>query len=103
VFTGIGGERLSHRVFRYVSHRQPCGIAVGHQGCDRDEVLAVGLHGMRRGFAGLAIIQELGEPVWEQLSLGGSIAGVRGHERGRGRRGWCGIVGHTSMVTEKDG
>ena len=59
MITGVGGERVAHRIFRYVSHRQPCRVAVGHERCDRDEVLAVGLHGVRRGFTGLAIIQEL--------------------------------------------
>jgi hypothetical protein len=71
VIAGVRGERFAHRVFRYVSHREACGVAVGHQSCDRDEVLAVGLHGVRRWFAGLAIIQELREPVRERPGVGG--------------------------------
>jgi hypothetical protein len=70
VITGVAGEGLAHRVFRYVSHRQPCRIAFGHQKCDRGEILAVGIGGVRRGFAGLAIIQELREPVRGRLGVG---------------------------------
>jgi hypothetical protein len=99
VITGVGGERVAHRVFRYVSHRESCGVAAGHQNGDRDEVLAVGLHGVRRGFTGLAIIQELREPVWERVSVGGLCSSAGG--RGCGRRGRSGMVGHTSTVPEK--
>jgi hypothetical protein len=46
------------------------GVKHAPQSGDRGEVLAVGLDGVRRGFAGLAIIQELGEPVWEPVGVG---------------------------------
>jgi hypothetical protein len=90
VITGVGGERGAHRIFRYVSHREPCRAAVGHQACDRGEVLAVGLHGVRRRFPGLPIIQELRKPIREWIDLG------RRHRRAR-----AGFIGHRSKVAHK--
>jgi hypothetical protein len=69
VILGVGGERGPHRIFRYVSYGHACGIAAGDQTSDGDEVLTVGLHSVRRGFTGLAVVEEWGEPVGERISL----------------------------------
>ena len=60
--------------------------------------LPVSLHGVRRRFAGLAVVQELGEPVWERITFSGLwiVASVRSRQRR-----WIGAVGHTSTVTDK--
>jgi hypothetical protein len=44
-------------------------VTAGDKCRDRDEVLAVGRHGVRRWFAGLSVIQELGEPLWEWIDV----------------------------------
>jgi hypothetical protein len=65
----IGGERGTHRFFRYVSCGERRQVAAGDECRDRDEVLAVGLHGVRRRFPGLTIIQELSKPLRERIDL----------------------------------
>ena len=48
---------------------EPGGVAVGQQVCDRDEVLPIGFHGVRRRFASLAVVLKLGEPVRVQIGV----------------------------------
>lgn len=92
-------EGSPHRVLGYVNYIHACGIVVGDQTGDGQEILSVSLHGVRRGFAGLAVVQERGEPFRERIGLGG--AGIRA---GNDRR-VCGFtaIGHPYMLPAKDG
>jgi transposase len=64
---------------------------------DGGKVLAIGLHGVRRGLASLAVVQKLGEPVREPISLG--RIGIR-VDRGRRVCGF-GTVDHPSSLPTK--
>jgi hypothetical protein len=100
MITRVGGERGPHRVLRYVNHPEPSGIA-GDERRDRNEVLPVGLHRVRRGLVRLAVIQELGEPLRDRIDhcrLGVRITADRGS-----RRGGVTSFEHVSTVATKDG
>src|SRR5258705_6011965 len=93
----IDGEPGAHRVFRYVSYGEPSGVAVGHQRSDRNEVLPVGLHRVRRRLTRLAVIEEIGEPLRERIDFRRCGIRVTMDRRPCGD----GTGGHTSRVTDK--
>ena len=69
VITRIRCERTAHRILRYVSYGELRRVAAGDQRRDRDKVLTVGLHGVRRRFPRLPVIQELREPLRKQIGI----------------------------------
>ena len=84
-------ERGAHRIFRDVSHREPCGVAVGRQNGDRDEVLAafmVRAEGLRVGRSFRNCVNQCGN---ESASAGSAAAPVSEGVGGEAGPGWSGI------------
>ena len=76
----------------YVSWTGPDRFSVREQIGDRDEAAPIGPHRVRRGFAGLQVVQELLEPLGDLIDdrqHGGSFNGVFGDAR-------IGLVRHTA-------
>ena len=73
-------ERRAHGVDRDGAQRHPGQVlAAGEQRGDRVEVLAVGLHRVRRGLAGTAVGEERGEPLRSRTVDTISLRGAVGH------------------------
>ena len=72
-------ERCTHRIASYVSWTETGRLTTGKQIGNGDEVAAIGLHRVRRGFTCLPVIQELLEPLGDLLDGlrdGGYVAQV---------------------------
>ncbi len=74
VAPGVGDERGTHRLPRYVNRDQVIRVAAADEYRDGDEIPPVGLHGLRRGFPRLAIAEESDQPA---STCGGAVYLIR--------------------------